>query len=175
VVSNQLTKFLEDNALLPECQSAYRSNHSTETALICVHSDLVAASVAGNISLLALLDMSAVILFDTVDHEILLMRLSTDFGLNGTVISWFTSYLSHRFQSVKCLDVTSSSLHDVTCGVPQGSVLGPLLFILYTAGLSKIIQDHDLNSHFYADDSQIYSHCKPNEMPALIKNVSLHK
>lgn len=163
-VSSQLTKYLDCNSLLPECQSAYRKHHSTETALIKVYSDLVAASDNGDVSLLALLDLSAA--FDTVDHELLLQRLDTNFGLHDTVLKWITSYLTDRHQSVRCHDVTSSC-HILSCGVPQGSVLGPLLFVLYTSGLREVITNNGLSSHFYADDSQIYSHCKSHEMPLL--------
>jgi len=110
------------------------------------------------------LDLSAA--FDTVDHQIMLQRLSSVFGLQDSVLTWIASYLSDRHQSVKCLSVTSST-HNLACGVPQGSVLGPLLFVLYTSGLQKVIERHGLNSHFYADDSQIYSHCQPKDMSTL--------
>ena len=98
VVSRQLVNYLDVSRLLPKFQSAYRADHSTETALLRVHSDLVAASDAGKISLIALLDLSAA--FDTVDHAILLERLSTEFGLRGDVLSWIESYLTGRQQSV---------------------------------------------------------------------------
>ena len=98
IVSKQLIAYFESNCLLPTNQYAYRVNYSTETALLRVYSDLVAASDAGQVSLLMLLDLSAA--FDTVDHDILLRRLSSDFGLFRTAILWFSSYLSNRKQSV---------------------------------------------------------------------------
>ena len=164
VVSRQLVNYLDISRLLPKFQSAYRADHSTETALLRVHSDLVAASDAGKISLIALLDLSAA--FDTVDHAILLERLSTEFGLHGVALSWIESYLTGRQQSVKCSGTVSAPMN-VTCGIPQGSVLGPLLFILYTAGLHRVIQKHGLNGHFYADDTQVYSNCLPKDADAL--------
>ena len=104
------------------------------------------------VSLLALLDMSSA--FDTVDHVILLQRLSTEFGVNGPALLWVKSYLSDRSQSVKCGDKNSAP-RTVCSGVPQGSVLGPLFFLIYTADLQRIINDEGLAGYFYADDSQI--------------------
>ena len=160
IVSGQITIYLESNNLLPTCQSAYRACHSTETALLRVFSDLVEASDKGNVSLLTLLDLSAA--FDTVDHDILICRLERDFGLHVTVINWIHSYLSDRKQIVKCAKELSS-MHVVTCGVPQGSVLGPLLFIMYTAHLQELITSQGLKCHSYADDSQIYGSCRPGD------------
>ena len=104
-----------------------------------------------------MLDMSAA--FDTVDHQILLRRLEISFGISSTVLEWFTSYLTHRRQRVQHSGHTSNTT-TLTCGVPQGSVLGPILFILYTADITKIIQKHGLLHHLYADDSQIYGFCQ---------------
>ena len=163
-ISQQLTRYLQSESLLPQNQSAYRANHSTETAVLRVFSDLVSESDAGNISLMALLDLSAA--FDTVDYEILFRRLEADCGIVGTALSWIKSYLTGRKQAVRCggaLSVTSS----LTCGVPQGSVLGPLLFLVYTSGLDEVIRRHDLKNHAYADDAQIYGSCKPGDSDAL--------
>ena len=105
------------------------------------------------ITALCLLDLSAA--FDTIDHSILLHRLSSWFGFNGKVLSWLKSYLSSRSFIV---DINSSfsdqfPLHQ---GVPQGSVLGPLLFILYTSPLSTLISDSSVSHHLYADDTQLF-------------------
>ena len=104
-----------------------------------------------------MLDMSAA--FNTVDHQILLQRLNTSFGISSTVLEWFTSYLSDRQQRVQHSGHTSTTTM-LTYGVPQGSVLGPILFILYTADITKIIEKHELLHHLYADDSQIYGFCQ---------------
>jgi len=98
-----------------------------------------------------MLDLSAA--FDTVDHTILLQRLQTSFGLNGTVLSWFCSYLDQRRQHV-CYRGKQSSTSDVQFGVPQGSVLGSLLFVLYTADIVNIIACQGLSAHQYAGDIQ---------------------
>ena len=114
--------------------------------------------------LLLLLDLTAA--FDTVDHSLLLSRLSSSFGLKGTVLAWMRSYLSSRMQYVR-VDSQKSSPRSLDRGVPQGSVLGPLLYLLYTAPLVKIIQNHRLQYHLYADDSQLYISFKTESLHEL--------
>ena len=92
--------------------------------------------------------------FDTVDHAILLQRLESSFGVSGGVLSWLSSFLDGRTQRVHLLDSTSS-VKLVRSGVPQGSILGPLLFLPYTADIPLIDSDFGLNVHCYADDGQI--------------------
>ena len=94
---------------------------------------------------LLLLDLSAA--FDTVNHSLLLSRLKNSFGITGTFLQWFHSYLSGRSQFVEIND-TKSSVRDLTVGVPQGSVLGPILYLLYTTPLTEIIGSHGLDYHF---------------------------
>ena len=160
LVCRQLTAFLNENNLLPRNQSAYRPRHSTETAVLKVVSDLLAASERGQVSLLALLDLSAA--FDTVDHSILLDRLQSAFGINGTVLNWMKSFVSDRCQSVR-FDGGSSTETGVVCGVPQGSVLGPILFLLYCADIVNIAERCGVSVHSYADDTQLYVHCKATD------------
>src|SRR5215469_14613042 len=105
------------------------------------------------VSALVLLDMTAA--FDTVDHDILLTRLSSNFGLSGSALSFLSSYLSERTQSVT-IGSHSSPSSSVLTGVPQGSVLGPLLFTLYTTPLSFFLSDFHVSFHMYADDTQLY-------------------
>ena len=107
----------------------------------------------GNLSLMTLLDLSAA--FDTIDHSILLERLQTSFGIDGLPLKWVKSYLSNRHQKVK-IDNNLSNVLPIMYGVPQGSVLGPLLFSMYIYPLTDVIDDHKLFYHVYADDTQLY-------------------
>ena len=105
------------------------------------------------VTCLTLLDLSAA--FDTIDHSILLERLFSWFGITSTALSWIKSYLLNRSFYVN-IENTKSSLFQLLYGVPQGSVLGPLLFILYTTPLSTVISNSSANHHLYADDTQLF-------------------
>ena len=100
-----------------------------------------------------MLDLSAA--FDTVDHSIFVERLSSDFGFRGSVLKWFTNYLFGRTQSFRFNSQISDSF-SVFCGAPQASVLGPRLYSLYVAPISKIISHYNVSHHIYADDTCIY-------------------
>jgi hypothetical protein len=153
LVARQLVDYLNTSRLLPELQSAYRTHHSTETAVLKVLGDILRAIDSGDLAILTLLDLSAA--FDTVDHDTLLRRLDVSYGLGDAVFSWFASYLDGRTQFVRC-GIKRSRPTRVKCGVPQGSVIGPILFLLYTAYLIRLIESHGLQPHNYADDTQIY-------------------
>jgi hypothetical protein len=105
------------------------------------------------VTALYLWDVSAA--FDTIDHSILLHHLSTWFGFNGKVISWLTPYLSSS-KFMVTINSTYSAQSTLDQGVPQGSVLRPLLFILYTTPLSSLISDLSVDHHMYADDNQLF-------------------
>ena len=147
VVTKQLDGFISLAGLHEPYQSAYHRNHSTETALLKVKSDISSAVDSGLVSVLLMLDMSAA--FDTVSHTTLISRLESVFELQGTVLKWFNSYLTGRCQKV-VLNGKSSEIAEIGSGVPQGSVLGPRLFTMYTQPLGKIIQKHGLCYHQYA-------------------------
>ena len=149
----QLNSYLCGNNLYAKCQSAYRQGHSTETALVRVQNDVLHALDRGHDVILILLDLSAA--FDTIDHDILIHRLRCRFKIDGTVLQWITSYLRGRTMRV-CVGSVVSGAQPLDCGVPQGSVLGPVLFSLYTTPLEDIITRHGLDTMFYADDSQLY-------------------
>jgi hypothetical protein len=134
-------------------QSAYKSSHSTETALLRVQNDLLSAMDNRKASFLVLLDLSAA--FDTVDHSILIERMTTRLRIGGKVLMWCMSYLENRTQRVYIDDALSEVVH-LFFGVPQGSVLGPLLYLIYTLPIGDIIRRHGLLYHLYADDTQLY-------------------
>ena len=156
LVLNRVMSYLNNSNLLPTHQSAYRRHHSTETAVTKVYSDILGAADDGKLSLLILLDLSAA--FDSFAHIILLKRLESTYGFDGLTLEWFKNYLSDRSFNVRCSG-TKSEFVDSSVGFPQGSVLGPLLFSLYTGGLERIVMKYKLGFHQYADDTQIYGHC----------------
>ena len=149
-VAKRIIQHINSSRLL---QSAYKEQHSVETALIKVHNDILCALDGNNAVALILLDLSAA--FDTVDHGILIARLSNRFGFRGKVLDWFKSYLTDRKEQV-CIQGVLSKGKMLKCGVPQGSVLGPLLFTAYTSPIGDIIRTHGLSYHLFADDSQLY-------------------
>ena len=158
-VANQMVEHMKQNDLFEPLQSAYKEGHSTETALLKVQNDLLVAMDNQRVSILVLLDLSAA--FDTVNHRLLLKRLNDRCGVVGDALKWFESYLTDRSQTVKVKNVTSKKM-TLSCGVPQGSVLGPLLFLVYTLPLGDIMRKKGLQFHIYADDTQIYMSFTPN-------------
>ena len=151
-------------------QSAYRKHHSTESALLNIHNDILLNMAKGSVTVLTLLDLSAA--FDTIDHTILLNRLNVHYGISKLALGWFKSYLSGRTHSVK---VGSTLSHPAVLhyGVSQGSVLGPILFSLYTNTISSIIHSHSsINYHFYADDTQLYITFSPENFSHFIKKLN---
>jgi len=168
LVAQQLIKYLSDHNLLPDRQSAYRVFRSTETVIAHVLSDILTAMDKGDIAALTLLDLSAA--FDTVDHATLLRRLQISFGLGGSALSWFHSYLSQRRQHV-VHQSNSSPSSDVEFAVPQGSVLGPILFIMYMADVTRIVERHGLSVQQYADDTQLYGVCHPSNSASLCRDL----
>src|SRR6218665_1812743 len=138
------------------------------TLLTSMYNRLVSAISHQQVSCRCLLDISAA--FDTIDHNILLKRLSAWFGFTDTALTWIQSYLYSRSFSVKTSDASSQS-YPLTCGVPQGSVLGPLLLILYTTLLSSLIKASSVDHHLYADDTQLFISFSPNSFSESIERL----
>ena len=173
-VAKQPTEYLKSSGLCETFQFAYKSNHSTETALIRVFNDIALTIEQHNSIILILLDILAA--FDTVDHNILVTRLLNSFGISGTALERFQSYLFNCTQFVR-VDGSNSTSHDLSLGVPQGSVPGPLLYSLYGTLLGKVARCHEIFHHCYADDTQLYiafktsSVCDINPKLSCVRNI----
>jgi Reverse transcriptase (RNA-dependent DNA polymerase) len=163
VAASRFKTLISTHSLFPAQQSTQRSFHSTETAILSVHTDLVRATENGQVTALVLLDLSAA--FDTVDHDLLLSVLSKRFSITNTVFDWCQSYLKNRTQSFSFANRISSSFI-VSCSVPQGSVLGPLEFEVSTEDIVEVVNKHAAKSHLYifADDTQLYNSCQPKDI-----------
>jgi hypothetical protein len=158
-VCRQFVAHLETTDINTKFQSAYKAKHSTETTLTRVQNDLLRAVDGKGGAILVLLDLSAA--FDTIDHELLLEMLDVQMGVRGTALSWFRSYLTGRKQRV-VVGGKASEDQDLRYGVPQGSVLGPVLFTTYTQPLHNILSGIDFQ--LYADDSQLYLAFEPRSV-----------
>ena len=163
-VSTRLSSYLRDFDLQEDFQSAYKKFHSTETALLRVKQDIIQEIDQKKAVLLVLLDLSSA--FDTLDHSILLARLQTDYGIQDTALQWLKSYLTGRTSRVS-VKAKYSKPHTLKYGVPQGSVLGPLLFTMYIRPIGDILKRHGLRYHLYADDMQIYCSFDPRNPDSL--------
>ncbi|KAF7249630.1 putative RNA-directed DNA polymerase from transposon BS [Varanus komodoensis] len=152
VVAGQLQAPLDETDYLDSFQSGFRPRYGTESAFVALYDDLCRERDRGSASLLVLLDLSAA--FDTIDHGILLDRLA-GLGVGGTALQWFHSYLNGRFQKVMLGDYGSAPWQ-LCHGVPQGSILSPLLFNVYMKLLGEVIRRCGLRNHQYADDTQLY-------------------
>ena len=169
VACSRLHTHCKENNLHELLQSAYKVGHSTETALVKVQNDILLALDKQKVVCLMLLDLSAA--FDTVNHKILLYRLEHTLGITGNALRWFDSYLSDRYQRV-VVKGDSSKTYPLSCGVPQGSVLGPVLFTLYTSPLGDVIRQHGVQYHLYADDTQIYLALEPADAASHRSTIS---
>ena len=163
----ELLTHLKKNNFPNPHQPAYRSGHSTETALLRVVNDLLGFD-EDKASILALLDPSAA--FDTIDHSILLTRLQHSFGICDLALAWFCSYLTNRKQTV-CMNRIYSDPSALMYSVPQGSVLGTILFVLYATPVSDIINYHSLHHERFADDTKLHKSARIAEFNQLISRI----
>ena len=153
VASSQIQVYVSENSVDGDRQSAYRKQHSTETAPLRLPNDILRAVDNHQNVIVVLLDLTAA--FDTLDHQILLQRLYNRFGITGTALQWMESYFHERQQCV-CIDGICSHRKFVSRGALQGSVFGPMAFSYYSVPVKNIIKAHNLECMVYADDSQIY-------------------
>ena len=160
-VANSLLKFLRDNNLIYNLQSAFRTSHSTETALIRLTDEILLNMDKDEVTGLVFIDFLKA--FDTVDHKLLLRKLAI-YGASDAAVSWIKSYLSNRKQFVK-LGNQSSELLPIKQGVPQGSILRPVLFLLFVNDMPLNIFKSSMD--IYADDTTISSSANWNEIPKL--------
>ena len=155
---SQLIQHIENNCMFDPVQSAYRSHHSTESALVKVKNDIMFSLDSNEVVLIALLDLSAA--FDTIDHKILLSRLYSRIGVRSTALSWFESYLTGWSSRVSIAGELSKPTN-LDFGLPQGSIVGPIGYSIYTLPVGNIIRHHCINYHLYADDTQLYISFNP--------------
>lgn len=166
VIHHQITAFVESHHVLPETQSGFRRGYGCETALLCITDDILTARDRGLVTVLVLLDFSKA--FDTVDHGVL-VSLLRDCGFGVGTVNLIGEFLRGRRQSVQ-LGARRSSPLPLSAGVPQGSIIGPLLFSLYVRDLSSKMRY--CRVHSYADDTQLYLSFVPSEWEAAVRHIN---
>lgn len=165
-VEAQLRNHVTKYNILPETQSGFRPSHSCETALLDITDDILRGIDAKKLTVLVLLDYTKA--FDTINHDIMLAILK-NIGITGNSLNFFRHYLTGRCQSVKIEESVSMPL-ELFCGVPQGSILGPLLFTLYTSDFPSAVKHCKIN--FYADDTQLHYSFFPDDFNYSIELVN---
>ena len=149
-------------------KSAYKTGHSTETALLEVLDGIYTTADDNQISVLIGLDLSAA--FDTVNHSTLIERLQSEFGVVDTALYWLRSYLGDRTQYVKMGRHRSDAVR-LDVGLPQGSVFGPVLFAVYVSPVADVISQHGVKYHQYADNTQLRLSMRADNTAAYCKPI----
>jgi hypothetical protein len=169
VMYNRLLSYLDAKKILTQNQYGFREKHSTYMALLSLVDDISEEMNNKNYSIGIFIDLSKA--FDTINHKLLIAKLN-HYGIRGMVLDWFVSYLTNRTQTVN-INNTSSAFLSVKCGVPQGSILGPLLFLIY---INDIINASDLaKCIIFADDTNLFFKHKNLSTLYNIINVELNK
>ena len=166
---NHLIDFIDSQHILYKFQFGFRKHFSTSHAIISLVEKIRAVLTSGKFMISVFLDLKKA--FDTVNHEILIKKLFA-YGVRGNILNWFRSYLDHRKQFV-FLNNNKSQTKVITCGVPQGSVLGPLLFIMHINDLNNV--SNEIFSILFADDTSVFIEGDNIESAIEILNSELEK
>ena len=166
IAAKQMVEHLKAQMLLDKHQSAYKKNHSTLTALLNITDDIYDALENSEVTILVLLDYSKA--FDCNNHQLILAKLQK-YGFHKDALKWMESYLTKRSQKV-FTEEDSSPWKFMINGVPQGSILGPLLFSILISDIKLVVKNG--RYHLYADDTQLYYNCKVNNISETIKKIN---
>ena len=158
IILNQVKQFIDKHEVYQSTQSGYRKGHSCITVLLKLRDDIQCALNSSEVAIALFADYSKA--FDTIRYDILLKKLN-ELGFSSSFIHLINSYLTDRYQFVQIED-KKSALAQVTCGVPQGSILGPILFNLYVTDISTLTSSTCLQ---FADDTTLYKRCKVKDIP----------
>ncbi|XP_044577583.1 uncharacterized protein LOC123260519 [Cotesia glomerata] len=168
IIANQVVTYLEDNNLIDKYQSGFRKHHSTQSALLKLTNDISRAMDSNQLTLIVFFDLTKA--FDYVNHKIIIKTL-IELGFSPETVKWFLSYLSDRSQAVLDGDGKPVEFKTTTSGVPQGSVLGPILFLLVMNSAAKRLTY--TNHGLFADDKYIYLHCYSHQIHEATRQLNL--